>query len=470
VDTFFSACIALLFTTCSCDLASHITTSPSGHWVEYEGRTLMLVGDSGTQCVLQNANLNYRAWIDDCAERGIPMIHVWSFMAPRQKSDGSELEERWKYVYPGLTPWRRHSGGQPAHDQLPRWNLQLFDDGADGALDHYWPRARDLCAYARSKKILVGYTVFTGWIKGNANAWAYHPFNKVNGGHLDRNLPDGVTIATPGQEIWNKDWQEDWSTAEKTQWIWERFALKAIEELNPFGNVFFVFFDEHSYTEGNMGDHFLQFFKKRNALWMDWAPRRQQVDFVLNDTNDRPDKNSLSVAGFFAKPARPYFLLEGGPYRGADVRTSMWTFAMGGGHYSYHGDTEQETPQTGIVGYDPLVPGGDKGMERRDWLGHMSRFFNDRIVNLDRMAPHNELVSEGVFCMAAPGQEYALYFTSDSPRNTSLKLPSGSIEATVTFCNPRTGKESAPVAVAVEQELQVSAPDEQDWAVHVLCR
>jgi len=267
--------------------------------VEYEGRTLMLVGDSGTQCVLQNANLNYRAWIDDCAERGIPMIHVWSFMAPRQKSDGSELEERWKYVYPGLTPWRRHSGGQPAHDQLPRWNLQLFDDGADGALDHYWPRARDLCAYARSKKILVGYTVFTGWIKGNANAWAYHPFNKVNGGHLDRNLPDGVTIATPGQEIWNKDWQEDWSTAEKTQWIWERFALKAIEELNPFGNVFFVFFDEHSYTEGNMGDHFLQFFKKRNALWMDWAPRRQQVDFVLNDTNDRPDKNSLSVAGFF---------------------------------------------------------------------------------------------------------------------------------------------------------------------------
>jgi hypothetical protein len=427
----------------------------------------MLTGDSGTQCVLQNANLDYHAWIDDCAERGIPMVHVWSFVAPRQKEDGSEIEERWGYVYPGLTPWQREDGGPSARDQRPRWNLQAFDEGPEGATDHYWPRARDLCAYAKSKNMLVGYTVFTGWIKGNANAWPYHPFNKANGGHLDRNLPDGVTIATAGVEIWQKSWDDQWSDAEKTQWIWESFALKAIEELNPFGNVFFVFLDEHSYTDGNMGDHFLHFFKKRGVCWMDWSARRQEVDFVINDTSDRVNKNSLALEGFFAEPARPYFLLEGGPYRGEEARTSMWTFAMGGGHFSYHGDTEQETPQTGIMGYDPLVPGGDKGMERRDWLGHLSRLFNEELSHLDKMVPHNELASDGMLCLAAPPLEYVVYAGRNSSRSFSLKLPEEKGEAEAVFYNPRTGQRSAPFHITSRGTTILMKPDDADWVIHI---
>jgi hypothetical protein len=34
------------------------------------GRELVLVGDSGTQCVMQNVNIDYRAWIDGCAGSG----------------------------------------------------------------------------------------------------------------------------------------------------------------------------------------------------------------------------------------------------------------------------------------------------------------------------------------------------------------------------------------------------------------
>ncbi|HEX30076.1 TPA: hypothetical protein ENG04_08355, partial [Candidatus Poribacteria bacterium] len=75
-----------------------IALSPSGHYVRYEGQTLFLVGDSGTQCVLQNPNIDYREWIDDCREFGIRAIHLWSFLAPRQKRDGSVIERRYGYV------------------------------------------------------------------------------------------------------------------------------------------------------------------------------------------------------------------------------------------------------------------------------------------------------------------------------------------------------------------------------------
>lgn len=460
----------ILMTACSEPATAPLGASPGGHYATYNGRTRMLVGDSGTQCVTQNANLDYRAWVDDCAARDIAMVHVWSFLAPRQKQDGSEIEERWGYVYPGLTPWARRDGGPPAEDQLPCWDLQRFDDGPDGDLTRYWPRVRDLCAYAKSKGLVVGYTVFTGWAKGNSNAWPYHPLNVRNGGHLTINLPDAVTIASPGTEVWRETWSDAWPDAKKTQWIWERLAAKAIEDLAPFGNVVFMFFDERSYSEGNMGDHFLQFFKRRGALWTDGELRRADVDFVMSDTSPAEDRNALAVAGFAAEPVRPYLLLEGSPYRGDGLRTSMWTFALGGGHYTFHGDEGQETPRTGIMGYDPHAPEGDKGMLKRDWLGHLSRFFNSEVRDLDAMRPCNELAGDaGVYCLAHPGVEYVVYAGADAARTFRLDLRNASgIAFTGRFYDPRDGRFAASFPVQGGSIETFTKPADQDYTLHLV--
>ena len=82
-------------------------------------------------------------------------------------------------------------------------------------------------------------------------------------------------------------------------------------------------------------------------------------------------------------------------YQGSGVRSAIWTFSIGGGSYFFHADAGQETVRTGIMGYDPHVPGGDKGMDKRDWLGHASRFFNEHVSHLDSMVPHNDLSSTG---------------------------------------------------------------------------
>ena len=101
--TLFFAFLAL------CNTArAQVQTTSDGRLVRHGDRHLVLVGDSGTQCVLQNLNIDYRAWIDDCAEAHLNAIHVWSFMAPRQSQDGKTIERRYGYVFPGVTPWPRH--------------------------------------------------------------------------------------------------------------------------------------------------------------------------------------------------------------------------------------------------------------------------------------------------------------------------------------------------------------------------
>ncbi len=444
-----------------------IGTSLSGHYVTYNGKTLMLVGDSGTQCVMQNTNINHRQWIDDCAGCGLRTVHIWAMVAPRQKQDGSKLESRYRYVYPGITPWARRTSGNSATDQLKQWDTRTFDEGADGDLTHYWPRLRDLCSYAKSKDVMVGITVFFGWPKRDL-PWLYHPFNAVNGGHLTSKQAV-QTIYSPGTEVLTETWSDSWPSAKKTQWVWERFCKKLIDDVGSLGNVWFTFMDEHSYSEGNCGDHFLSFFRKRGQIWADWNNRRSDVSWVCSKTFVNPDKNSRAVSGFTATPARPYLLLEGHPYIGDAVRTSIWTFAIGGGHFHFHNDYAQETETTGIMCYDPNARNGNRAADltRRGWLGHASRLFNDIVLNLDAMAPHNDLASGSTYVLANPGSEYVVYSMIGSAATFTLDL--GAVDGPVycRFYNPRTGTLGTVFSRAGGSTQSFTKADSSDWVLHL---
>ncbi|GMV93124.1 MAG: hypothetical protein AMXMBFR82_29020 [Candidatus Hydrogenedentota bacterium] len=468
----------LLLAACAAIWAGAVGAQPSadlGHtdsnrYLTFHGEGVVLVGDSGTQCVMQNTNLDYRRWIEDCADAGLSVVHIWSFVVPRQQLDGSDVEDRYGYVYPGITPWARKIDGPRAKDGGFQWDLHAWDEGNDPT--HYWPRLRDFCAYAKEKGLVVGITVFWGWPK-HPSDWAYHPFNSVNGGPVTEDVRIHVSqvqrIATPGLEVWEETYANDWDTAKKTQWHWERLAKKLIDDTASFGNVFFVFMDEHSYDEGNGGDHFRDFFKKRGALWVDWDKRRESVDVVFADIAYRADsgKNSGTVKLVTRQPLRPFIILEGGPYAGDEVRAAIWTTLVGGGNYVFHNDAEQETVQTGIMGYDPNVPGGDTGQIRREWLGHASRFFNDAVESLDSLMPHNELTGDGTFCLADPGREYVVYSMAGSASIPLTLHGPGAVES-LRLYNPRTGEwiESAEHTSA-GSTMTVNKPDADDWVLLV---
>jgi hypothetical protein len=446
----------------STDGKTLIGISPTGHFMTYNGRTLMLIGDSGTQCVTQNKNLNYRQWIDDCAARGIYSIHVWSFLVPRQKQDGSMFEPRWGYVIPALSPWARRTSGPLATDQLYQWDLTTFDESPGG----YWNRMRDMCEYARSRGVVIGVQVFFGWAKWDST-WEYHPFNVANGGHLTDNMTPQI-IHAPGKEVWEESWSDDWPKAKKTQWVWERFSKKLIDELGSIGNVWFGFMDEHSYPEGNCGDHFLDFFKSRGMRWADWDRRRATVDMVYEQPGG-DDQNAATVRYFQKTPARPFLILEGGPYTGEEVRTVIWTVSVGGGHFTFHNDERQENVQTGIMGYDPNVPDSDRvaDMTRRDWLGHASRFFNNYVDDLDSMAPSNDLGSEGTYTLANPGKEYVIYSMLGSTEKFTVDLQALSGSAVCRFYNPRTGEFKPAFLRQGGSTQEFTKPDSHDWALYI---
>ena len=448
----------------------NLDVSASGHYVRYNGETLMLVGDSGTQCAAQNSNLDHREWIDDCANRGIRAVHIWSFVPVRQKQDASQIEDRWGYVIPDVVPWARKTSGPSALDQRYQWDLQDYDEGAEGDMTRYWPRLRDMCSYAKSKNVVVGITMFTGWSKHDYS-WIFHPLNSSNGGHLT-NKADAVIIDTPGTEVWQESYSDTWSNAKKTQWVWEQMSIKFINELGPLGNVFFVFFDEHSYSEGNMGDHFRDFFRSRGQVWMDWNARRSSIDWVMSGTFSGDDRNSNAVSGFNSNPARPYFNIEGSPYSGSGVRMAIWTFSIGCGNYLFHADENQETVRTGIMGYDPFVPNGDKGMYRRDWLGHASTFFNQHVDDLDSLAPANGLTSSTpeTYCLADNGREYVVYSKIAAATNFTLDLSAASGKIlNCRFYNPRTGVFNSTFQRTGGNSTELfTKPDLDDWVLHVV--
>lgn len=453
---------------------SRFGVTPGGHYITYRNEPLLLVGDSGTQVVMQNTNIDYRAWIDDCADRGLRAVHVWAFVAPRQKQDGSKIEARYGYVYPGITPWARKTSGTDATDQLKQWDLQTFDDGPTGDATHYWSRLRDLCGYADGRNVVVGITVFFGWPKHNTTSspdWSYHPLNVVNGGPVvDGGSPvtEVQMIASPGTEVWTEPWSDAWPSRKKTQWIWERFCKKLIDDTSTVGNVFFAFMDEHSYSEGNMGDHFRDFFRKRGQVWVDWNARRGSIDWVMSNTFGGDDKNANAVSGFGGSPTRPYLFLEGEPYQGSGVRTAIWTFTTGGGHFFFHADERQETVTTGIMGYDPNIAGGNKGMYKRDWLGHASRFFNEQVTELDTLAPHNELVSSGTTCLADPGREYVVYSKIGSPTAFTLNMSAGAGVFDCRFYNPRDGQFAPTFTRQAGGTASFNKPDTNDWVLHAV--
>ena len=145
----------------------------------------------------------------------------------------------------------------------------------------------------------------------------------------------------------------------------------------------------------------------------------------------------------------------------------MWTCAIGGGHYVFHDDADQGTPTTGIMGYDRQVVGGVKPFETYDWLGHLSRFFNEMVPELDTLAPRNELVVSGTaYCLAQPGRVYVCYL----PEGGAIGLKvAGNGPVTVRWYDPRTGavqEVDNPPAIA-EGQLRLKAPSEADWVVLV---
>ncbi|HXH86570.1 MAG TPA: DUF4038 domain-containing protein [Nitrospira sp.] len=140
-------------------------------------------------------------------------------------------------------------------------------------------------------------------------------------------------------------------------------------------------------------------------------------------------------------------------------RRVAWEIAMAGGY-----QTTGETAKRG-TGVDPDTGGGwvngrgDDTMTMLKGYAHMVHFFTG--FEWWKTDPHDELVSNGSFCLAEPGQIYVIYMPHGG--NVTARLEPGRYQ--VKWFNPRNGEYIPSPLAEGSSWTSTAAPDGRDWVI-----
>ena len=464
-----------------------INISPAGNWLEFDGKKVLLVGDSVTQGWMElGANFNQNAYIDALSERGINAVLVWSYIGIINQN----LDRRIGYDAPEIWPWIKADG----KFDLIRFNQFYFD------------RLRAFVEYAHSKRVVVIITVHDGWTKGRFSG---HPFNMSNGGPLT-DKAEFVELADYANEM-PLEFNPEWNKSQKQQYFLERFCERLIQVTADLPNVMYEIFNEGEWYDQTklraFQMHFLRFFKARTShpiiinddhVGGEDFHRESGADIIsLHRPQWNPESFSREffthfTAQFKRLPPKPYILTETIPdYRG--VATShdetLW-HAMGNLVRKFiTEDNEDNTGLDGIMrlmwgtalagasvmiqndtsfGFDPNAAISSEA-DNRDMLldleGHLARFFNASGIKFYEMTPNSSLASTGVV-LGNIGKEYIVY--SDDSDSFTIDLSSSTDDFIGRFYDPRTGAFGAEFIVhGGSPSERIIKPDSGDWVFHL---
>jgi len=146
------------------------------------------------------------------------------------------------------------------------------------------------------------------------------------------------------------------------------------------------------------------------------------------------------------------------------LRRTAWEIVMAGGY-----QTTGETARRGTNVWPDSGGGwmngrGDDTMTMLNGYGHMVDFFTS--FDWWKTEPHDELVNTGNYCLASPGEIYAVYLPHGG--TATVSLPAGRYECT--SWDPETGAKKVlpPINIASSSWTSPSTPASKDWALLLL--
>ena len=424
---------------------SPIKVSADGHFLEYKGRKVLLIGDSVTQGWMElGSNFNQTDYLNTLSAKGINAVLLWAYIGVVNQVQDARIG----YDAPEIWPWKK-SGSL---FDLSQFNQPYFD------------RLKSFISTAEAKGIIVIITVHDGWTK---ERFSGHPFNQVLGGPLSVR-DDYVNLGI--------------STNKLRQ---EAFAQKLISELGAYSNVMFEMFNEGDwYNQTLRNQHeqnFLQYFNSRNNLplltnsdhiSLDSPRSDTKVDIVSYHDNWTTSTTALTLfnsyaAEFARTPVKPFFSSETvGAYDGdlgdhdALMRV-IWGTALGGAGIVIQNDAS--------FGFDPnarISAQKSNLLKMLDIEGYATKFFNQSSIDLTNMKPQGALSSTGIV-LARSGEEYVIY--SQSGTSFTVDLSASSSSFTARFYNPRSGLFEPSFNVAGGSATRsFTKPTSSDWVLHLV--
>jgi Protein of unknown function (DUF4038)/Domain of unknown function (DUF5060)/Putative collagen-binding domain of a collagenase len=141
------------------------------------------------------------------------------------------------------------------------------------------------------------------------------------------------------------------------------------------------------------------------------------------------------------------------------LRRTAWEIAMAGAYGTTGESARRGTNIRPDTGGGWMNGRGDDTMTMLAGYAHMVDFFTG--FEWWKTEPHDELVTNGAYCLADPGRTYALYLPHG--QNTTVKLEPGSYEAE--WFSALSGETLRIGSVAGPSWTSPKAPDQNDWAI-----
>ncbi len=144
------------------------------------------------------------------------------------------------------------------------------------------------------------------------------------------------------------------------------------------------------------------------------------------------------------------------------LRRVAWDIAMAGAYGTGAESCRRGTNIWPDTGGGWINGRGDDTMVMFKGYGHMLHFFTSFPWWLTD--PHDELVNQGAYCVAQPGEIYAVYLPKGG--NVTLKLAPGRYHAQ--WFDPRTGEKHEIGEAEGSAWNSLASPDKGDWALLAL--
>lgn len=432
--------------------AKPISLNPGNpHYFLYKKKPTVLITSGEHYGAVLNTDFDYSIYLDELQSKGFNLTRTFSgsYVEPSNAfniSKNTLAPGRGKF----LCPWKRsnmpgYEGGGNKFD-LTQWD------------EAYFKRLKDFVAAARSKGVIVEFTLFCPFY--GDEQWMLSPMNSRN------NVNDMDTM--PRTDVYTMDKNRGLLAVQ------EKLVRKIVSELRNDDNVMYEICNEPYF----------------GGVTLEWQHHIAEV--ITEAEKDFPFKHLITqnIANGHAKIKDPFPMVsvfnfhyaspvtvamnyqvnkaigdnETG-FRGnsdSTYRMEGWRFILAGGSlynnldYSFTAGNEK-----GTYHYPSTQPGGGS-----DSLRIQLSFLKKFIEGFDflQMHPDSSLISKGSLphaeatVLSEPGKQYAVYFYGTLPSSFELHLPSG--KYVLSWMDTKTGEYKNEKAIRSSNgKVTASPPD-----------